>query len=87
MPDHNDSAVDLARLRWQCRRGMLELDAILSRYLEECYAAAPATDQAQFRELLTIEDSVLNDWLILAHIPDDEPLAAIARQVRESPMH
>ena len=26
------------RLRWQCRRGMLELDLLLSRFLDAAYA-------------------------------------------------
>lgn len=74
---------ELARLRWQCRRGMLELDAILTRYLDERYPDASPTEQAQFRELLTIEDPVLNEWLILGRIPAAEPLAAIAHRVRD----
>lgn len=78
-----DDSAELARLRWQCRRGMLELDAILSRYLSERYPHASDMERDQFRELLKIEDPVLNEWLILGHIPSDEPLAAIARRVRE----
>ena len=50
---------DLHRLRWQCRRGMLELDEILLRYLEERFPMASADEQAQFRQLLAIEDPAL----------------------------
>lgn len=74
---------DTARLRWQCRRGMLELDVILSRYLETRFPEASEQEQAQFRALLEVEDPVLNKWLILGDIPADDPLAAIARRVRE----
>jgi antitoxin CptB len=29
------NALDTRRLKWQCRRGLLELDLILQRYLEK----------------------------------------------------
>jgi antitoxin CptB len=29
------NALDSRRLKWQCRRGLLELDLILQRYLEK----------------------------------------------------
>jgi antitoxin CptB len=29
---------ELSRLRWLCRRGMKELDVVMSRYLEQHYA-------------------------------------------------
>ncbi|HEY8096338.1 MAG TPA: succinate dehydrogenase assembly factor 2, partial [Methylobacter sp.] len=31
---------ELARLKWQCRRGTKELDFLLNRYLEAGYLAA-----------------------------------------------
>jgi succinate dehydrogenase flavin-adding protein (antitoxin of CptAB toxin-antitoxin module) len=65
---------------------MLELDVILSRYLEKCFAHASETEQGQFRALLAVEDPVLNQWLILGEIPVQAPLAGIARQVRETGM-
>lgn len=72
----------MARLRWQCRRGMLELDTILRRYLDERYAYAKEWERSQFHELLTVEDPVLNQWLIHGDIPSDEPLKAIVQRVR-----
>lgn len=82
MSRHKDTPSDINRLRWQCRRGMLELDVILSRYLEERYAGASAAEQEQFRALLEIEDPILNRWLILGEMPNDAPLAMIVQQVR-----
>ena len=49
----------LAKLRWQCRRGTKELDFLLLRYLDSCYALADADEQALFVELLTFEDDEL----------------------------
>ena len=52
------------QLRWQCRRGMLELDYVLERYLDEHYAKVDAAEQALFRELLTAQDPELQVWLL-----------------------
>lgn len=51
-------------LRWQCRRGMKELDLLFARYLEASYAAAPEAEQHAFELLLGNEDPVLWSWLI-----------------------
>lgn len=50
------------RLRWQCRRGMLELDILLTRFLDERYAALSAPEQAGFRYLLEQPDHNLLAW-------------------------
>ena len=47
---------DLNRLRWRCRRGMRELDALFTRFLDSHYSAASAVEQAAFRDLLTLPD-------------------------------
>ena len=49
----------LARLRWQCRRGTKELDFMLQRYLDSGYAMADDVEKAQFIELLKREDDEL----------------------------
>jgi antitoxin CptB len=50
---------NLGRLRWRCRRGMKELDVLLTRYVDERYAAAPAAEQRQFECLLEAQDPVI----------------------------
>lgn len=65
------------QLRWQCRRGMLELDFVLERYLNDHYADADAAERERFRELLTAQDPELQVWLLNGepHIdPDYQPL-------------
>ena len=49
----------LAKLRWQCRRGTKELDFLLLRYLDNRYALADTQEQALFVELLALEDDEL----------------------------
>ena len=49
----------LARLRWQCRRGTKELDLLLQRYLDSGYLLADDEEKALFVELLELEDDEL----------------------------
>jgi antitoxin CptB len=49
----------LARLRWQCRRGTKELDLLLQRYLDSRYLVADDEEKALFVELLKLEDDEL----------------------------
>ncbi|MDP2787313.1 MAG: succinate dehydrogenase assembly factor 2 [Pseudomonadota bacterium] len=51
------------RLRWLCRRGMLELDAWLTRFLDVRYTDLPADQQAVFASLLNQDDMDLFDWI------------------------
>jgi antitoxin CptB len=50
---------ELARLKWQCRRGTKELDFLLNRYLETGYLVADQGERDLFVELLGMEDDVL----------------------------
>lgn len=61
--DSMPSASELPRLRWQCRRGLLELDLLLSRFLEERYPGLTATQQGEFRRLLEYPDTMLLAWI------------------------
>ena len=40
------------RLRWSCRRGMLELDVLLGNFLEEAYFGLTPSEQELFVKLL-----------------------------------
>lgn len=50
---------ELARLKWQCRRGTKELDFLLNRYLETRYWVADQGEKDLFVELLGLEDDQL----------------------------
>jgi antitoxin CptB len=56
--------VDIARLRWACRRGMLELDLLLLPFLEHRYRYLSTTDQRDFMNLLSCTDQELFSWLV-----------------------
>lgn len=55
---------ELARLKWQCRRGTKELDFLLNRYLETGYLEADQVERVLFAELLRLEDDELVDALL-----------------------
>ena len=74
---------ELSRLRWLCRRGMKELDLVMSGYLERHYASASSLQQAQFRDLLQMPDPDLYDLLLGRGEPDDPDLAALLQLLRK----
>ena len=55
--------VEREKLKWRCRRGLLELDIVLSRYV------ARHPDDAELGELLELPDNDL--WDIVAGRSDD----------------
>ena len=61
-----------SRLRWQCRRGMRELDDLLLRYLEQRYDDAPAAEKAAFSAFLELSDPELMGYLLQKQPPPAE---------------
>jgi antitoxin CptB len=49
------------RLKWQCRRGLLELDLVLGRFVERDAAAMSGAELARLGELLELPDNDLWD--------------------------
>jgi antitoxin CptB len=69
------------RLLWHCRRGMKELDLLLTRYVRERYMTAPAGQQAAFAALLALPDPEIADLLLGYGAPTDPELAAVIREL------
>ena len=80
--DQDDDLPSMDHLRWQCRRGMLELDFVFERYLDERYQDAPTAEKRMFVELLSIQDQDLLAWLINGLPPPDGRWNDIIRRVR-----
>ncbi len=57
----------LERLRWRCRRGLLELDLVLLKFIEQ-YAALDMALRDEFDRLLDMPDTLLWD-AICGRIP------------------
>jgi succinate dehydrogenase flavin-adding protein (antitoxin of CptAB toxin-antitoxin module) len=52
---------DIDRIRWRCRRGLLELDLVLQAFLARGYERLDAGEQRLFAELLEWPDNELLD--------------------------
>lgn len=71
-----------SRLRWLCRRGMKELDDLLSRYLEQHYPAAPEHERQAFEALLELQDPDLFRYVIGRDLPTDAAMADVIAKIR-----
>jgi antitoxin CptB len=78
--------VEYNRMKWQCRRGMLELDVLLGRYLESNWTIMDQDNKQALRRLLGFPDQMLQGWLCDGTDPDTE-VAAIVRAIRAADNH
>ena len=72
----------LAKLRWQCRRGTKELDLLLQRYLDSGYLLADEEEKALFVELLTLEDDELIGVLLGEMIAETKAMKVLVGKIR-----
>ena len=74
-----------AQLRWQCRRGMRELDILLTKHFENGYLQASEDQKQAFRELLALPDPDLIGYLLGGQSPPNAALANVGNQIRDRP--
>ncbi len=70
-----------SRLRWQCRRGMKELDALMVGYLENHYPNVDPEEKAAFERVLRLSDPELIGYLLKGEQPEDPGVAAVIRRI------
>jgi len=75
-------ATELSRMRWRCRRGMLENDLILTRFLDARGGTISAADVAALDRLLDLADGELWDLIAGRAEPDDEELLPMVAALR-----
>jgi antitoxin CptB len=73
-----------SRLRWRCRRGMLENDIILTRYLDAAGRTMPETDVIALDRLLDLADNELWDLLSGRTETEDDTLQHLVRRLRQA---
>jgi antitoxin CptB len=83
MPDNPYLDRESARVRWLCRRGMKELDVLLSHYFEMRYDQASAAEQRAFSQLLERQDPELYDLILGASATNDTDEARVLDQLRQ----
>jgi antitoxin CptB len=76
--------VALSKLRWQCRRGMLELDALLGDFLDTGYAVLNKNEQLIFRKILDYPDQLLFDYFFGQGKPVDKDVAHVIERIQQA---
>ena len=76
------------RLQWRCRRGLLELDILLQRFLARQYDELAPRQQAAFAALIELQDLDLWHLVTAKEAVADDPdrtqiLGMLRRTLRE----
>jgi succinate dehydrogenase flavin-adding protein (antitoxin of CptAB toxin-antitoxin module) len=75
---------DIDRVRWRCRRGLLELDLVLEAFLARGYGHLDAVQRGLFDELLERPDNELLD-LALGRREPEARYRAVVDMLRADP--
>jgi succinate dehydrogenase flavin-adding protein (antitoxin of CptAB toxin-antitoxin module) len=73
---------ELDRIRWHCRRGLLELDIVLDRFLRQPLEALSTEELDAFKLLLQFSDNDLWDLVSGRAQPDAGPQARVVQRLR-----
>ena len=74
--------LDPKRLRWACRRGMLELDALFNQFLDQGYEQLSRKEKADFIQLLAQDDQSLWSWFLGHSQPIDRRLRHVIDRIQ-----
>ena len=72
----------LKRIAWRCRRGMLENDLVLSRFLEDRGDTITEAEVEMLDVLLELPDNELWDLIAGREEPADASVAPLVAQLR-----
>ena len=73
----------MKKIRWRCsRRGMLELDLLLTRFFDNHYLQLTETEQLLFQQLLDCPDPQLFAWLMKHEQPIESTIAALIQKIQ-----
>lgn len=71
-----------AKIKWQCRRGMLELDLILLPFVENTLEQLNPKQINALEQLLQCADPEINEWLMGYETPASKELMEIVNLIR-----
>lgn len=78
------ASTSTAQLRWRCRRSMLELDILLTTFIEKEYNNLTEQDTLLFSSVLDYQDQILFDLLLQKTVSPDLAIAALINRIRLS---
>ncbi len=70
--------------RWQCRRGMLELDLLLNNFVDKQVATLTQQEKESFELLLSYPDQTLLDLLLGNSVSSDPSISALVLQIQST---
>lgn len=79
-----DVAARKRRLRWRCRRGMLELDELFLEFLANGYDQLTVAEGAVFERMLESKDQDLLDWILMQKEPEDGEFQNLVDKIRRA---
>jgi antitoxin CptB len=74
----------IAKLRWRCRRGMRELDAVLQAFIDASALDLTPGDIARLEAILELPDPTLHGYLVGRNAPDDPATVDLIARIRAS---
>jgi antitoxin CptB len=80
----DDELIDeraLSKLKWRCRRGLLENDLLIERFFTRHEAGLTLRQAAALNELMDLADNDLLDLLLRRREPEGEINTSDVRQV------
>jgi len=75
--------IEREKVRWACRRGMLECDLFLVPFFEQCYDELCDTEKETFKKMLVESDAHLFTWLMQTEEPKCKAYEPIITKIRE----
>lgn len=73
--------LELNRLRWRSRRGMLELDLLLLPFFDQHFPKLSASDQSVYARLLEQDDPDLQLWFSRQATSSDPALQKMVERI------
>lgn len=71
----------VSRLKWACRRGMLELDVLFMPFVESGFGQLNQSEQLIFERLLTCDDPDLYAWFMGHQKCNDPELSGMVSHI------
>lgn len=75
---------EFERARWRCRRGLLELDIVLQRFMDQYYTQLDESGLEQFERLLALPDNDLWDLITARQINTDDKWQQVLELLQKS---
>jgi len=80
----NNEASENINYRWQCRRGMLELDLLLNNFVDKEVNNLTAEKKQVFELLLSYPDQTLLDLLLGNSVSSDPSIVSLVQHIQNT---